>query len=75
VGFQIGNTKMKKDNDNEPLAVGDRVRRRDMPWVVGTVWSVTEPIQKGWIMVDWDYKDETADVPIGRLERIKGSKP
>jgi hypothetical protein len=27
-------------NDNRPLAVGDRVRHRLMPWLEGTVWSI-----------------------------------
>jgi hypothetical protein len=55
-------------NDNEPLALGDRVRRRDQPWLTGTVWSVTEPICKGWITVEWDDNDdECIYVPMGRL--------
>jgi len=58
-------------NDNQPLAIGDRVRRRDQPWLEGTVWSVETVLRDGTIIVEWDDNDdENAFVPAGRLERI-----
>jgi hypothetical protein len=40
--------------DNEPLAVGDRVQRRDQPWLKGTVWSIDVG---GVVIVEWDGED------------------
>jgi len=63
-------------NDNQPLAVGDRVRRRDQPWLTGTVWSVETVLGDGTIVVEWDDNDdENAFVRPGRLERITPAHP
>jgi hypothetical protein len=53
-------------NDNHQLQIGERVRRRDMPWVEGTVWDIFE----GQPVIEWDDGDENAYPPWGRIERI-----
>ena len=63
-------------NDNQPLAIGERVRRRDQPWLQGTVWSVETVLRDGSIIIEWDDNDdENAFVPAGRLERITPAEP
>ena len=55
-------------NDNKPLAVGDRVRRRRFPHIQGYVWDADRP---GMLIIKWDDPDENAYVRNPRdLERI-----
>lgn len=53
--------------NDQQLAVGDRVQRRQFPHVRGTVWS----IERGMIIVKWDDRDENAYVrDPQRLQKI-----
>jgi hypothetical protein len=62
-------------NDNQPLAVGDRVRRRDIPYLTGTVWELETRLHPDTIMVDWDDGEECATVAARYVERIIPETP
>jgi hypothetical protein len=47
----------KGTNDNKPLAVGDRVRRRRFPHVQGYVWDTGWPDM---VIIKWDDPEENA---------------
>jgi hypothetical protein len=56
-------------NDNNPLAVGDRVRHRNQPWVLGTVWALETGMRDdGRIVVDWDNRDDNAFIDPQQVE-------
>jgi len=53
-------------NDNAPMAVGDTVRRRGHPRMIGMVWA----IERGKVIVLWGDPDENAYCDPRRLEKI-----
>jgi hypothetical protein len=57
-------------NDNEPIAVGDRVRLRQFPDTQGVVWDVVP--RENMVIVEWDDPDEDVYVrePRRWLEKI-----
>src|SRR5215469_12361413 len=48
-------------NDHEPLAVGDTVRRRDQPWLTGTVWSIERDMTS---LVERESSSSRGTIPI-----------
>jgi hypothetical protein len=60
----------KGTNDNEPLAVGDRVQRRRFPHIQGYVFDLCV-LYPGWISIQWDDPEEIAEVPNPRRDLQK----
>jgi hypothetical protein len=48
-------------DDHEPLAVGDTVRRRDQPWLTGTVWSIERDMTS---LVERESSSSRGTIPI-----------
>jgi len=60
-------------NDNEPIAVGDRIRLRQFPDTVGVVWDIMS--KENTVVVEWNDPDEDVYVhePRRWLEKIPHS--
>jgi hypothetical protein len=60
----------KGANDNEPLAVGDRVQHRRLPHLQGYVWSMENIVTPGRIIVKWDDGEESSQPHPRDLQKL-----